>query len=560
MPVGMIPKRIPWTGKPPKNTPIALPFRKSLVAAWTMDDEGRLVDRTGRGHNASATGNPILANNQHGRLGTKFDGTGDWYDVADHADLDIGAESVTFLVGTIPTALGSFMEILEKQTGTPRFQLSVDHNGEAFFEGRNSASVAINARTGISRIVAGQYFHLAGRRILGSEVSIWVNGDADRAASQRQADPNSDSWATAIDLRIGDGTSGSYTGIVDYIYLFKQALSDAEIRSFAKNPWQLFEPRTIWIPVGAEAGATINIGLLTETDLAQSLGKAKAQAIGLTIETDLAQSLVPTQFINIGLVSESDVSQAFSALKQRAIGLLTEANLAQVFGSSKSKQIGLVSETELTQVFGAAKALAIGLVTETELAQVLGRAKAKAIGFVSEADQVFAFDTFGLTVNIGLVLETDIVQTIGKTKDKAIGLLTEADLAPAVSSAKSTPLGLITEFDIPFALGTAKLRSIGLIAELDAPLAFAVERGVDIGLLLETDIVFAMSAAKALSLGLVSESDIVFSMSTAPIILVTNLVQREARFQVKLRRDGLFTETLKRESKFAQSVKRDAKF
>ena len=350
----------------------------------------------------------------------------------------------------------------------------------------------------------------------------------------------------------------------------------------------------------AAGGLTVNMGLVTEADLAQSLGKAKARAIGLTTETDLAQPLVTTQSINIGLVSESEVSQAFSALKQRAIGLLTEANLAQVFSKSKTKQIGLTSESDLSQPFGktkskaiglvsetelaqtlaASKALAIGIITETELAQAIGRAKAKAIGLLSETDQVFAFDTIGLTVNMGLVLETDIAQTLGKTKDKAIGLLTEADLAPAVSSAKSTPLGLITEFDIPFALGTAKLRSIGLIAELDASLAFAAERGVDIGLLLETDNVFAMSAARALSLGLVSESDIVFSWSSPSIIVVTNLVQRDARFQVKLRRDarfaqtskrstrfqvrlrrdGLFTETLKRESKFAQSVKRDAKF
>ncbi len=312
--------------------------------------------------------------------------------------------------------------------------------------------------------------------------------------------------------------------------------------------------------VAAAGGLNVNMGLVSEIDLAQSLGKAKARAIGLTTEADLTQPFVTSKSINIGLVSEAEVSQAFSALKQRAIGILAEANLAQVFSKAKAKAIGLVSETELAQTLAASKALAIGIVTETELAQTIGRAKAKAIGLLSETDQVFAFDTIGLTVNMGLVLETDIVQTLGKTKDKTIGLLTEADLAQAMSSAKSTPLGLITEVDIPFALGTAKLRSIGLIAELDAPLAFAVERGVDIGLLLETDTVFAMSAARALSLGLVSESDIVFSMSSPSIILVTNLVQRDARFQVKLRRDGLFTETLKRESKFAQSVKRDAKF
>ncbi len=57
-----------------------------------------------------------------------------------------------------------------------------------------------------------------------------------------------------------------------------------------------------------------------------------------------------------------------------------------------------------------------------------------------------------------------------------------------------------------------------------------------------------------------SIANVVLRGYTKVAIIVTNLVQRDARFQVKLRRDGLFTETLKRDSKFVQSAKRDGKF
>ena len=220
---------------------------RHLVAAWTFDDDSKLVDRTNRGHNvATADGNPTLEGNDSGALATRFDGTGDWYDVADHNDLDVGAESATFLVGVIPKALAIFTEILEKQDTNERYQLSVDNNGDAFFEGK-AGGVGVGAVTAAPIITVGNYFHLAGIRDLGNTVSIGVNG-APPSGSAILADPNSSSWGNAIDMRIGAGTSGDFNGIIDYCYIFKTALTQAWVTSFAINPWQLFQPRTLFVP------------------------------------------------------------------------------------------------------------------------------------------------------------------------------------------------------------------------------------------------------------------------------------------------------------------------
>ncbi|KKM04241.1 hypothetical protein LCGC14_1766200, partial [marine sediment metagenome] len=155
------------------------------------------------------------------------------------------------------------------------------------------------------------------------------------------------------------------------------------------------------------------------------------------------------------------------------LGLLTETNLAQAFGKAKAKAIGLVSESELAQTLGKAKALAIGILTEADLAQAFGRAKAKIVGLISETDQVFVISTGGLSANLGLQLEADLAQPLSKAKAKALGLNTETDLAQSLAAQKSDVLGLPLEVDSVFVMSAAKAKALGLVSETDVPLAMS---------------------------------------------------------------------------------------
>ena len=95
-----------------------------------------------------------------------------------------------------------------------------------------------------------------------------------------------------------------------------------------------------------------------------------------------------------------------------------------------------------------------------------------------------------------------------------------------------------------------KDRVIGLLTEIDTALSMGTAKALSIGLVLESDSVFVMSGTKARALGLVSETDVPLAMLPGTVVVVTNLVQRDARFQVKLLRTGRFGKTVSRDAKF----------
>lgn len=60
------------------------------------------------------------------------------------------------------------------------------------------------------------------------------------------------------------GANGFNGGINAALYLlWDRALSDAEIREISANPWQVFEPRRIWMPATAGAASTYTLSNAT---------------------------------------------------------------------------------------------------------------------------------------------------------------------------------------------------------------------------------------------------------------------------------------------------------
>lgn len=167
----------------------------------------------------------------------------------------------------------------------------------------------------------------------------------------------------------------------------------------------------------APAGITVQVGQVTELDLAQPVTWApKIRIIGQVAEANLSQAITARKALVVGQVSEVDLAQSIGRLKTRAVGQVTEADLAQpVSTGAKIIAVGQVIETDLAQAVGRAKAKTIGQVIETNLAQPAGRLKTKLVG---------------------QVLETDLAQAIGSLKARILGQVVEADLAQDV-----TPVG-----------------------------------------------------------------------------------------------------------------------
>ena len=53
------------------------------------------------------------------------------------------------------------------------------------------------------------------------------------------------------------GNTNPFPGTVYLTAAFTRALSDAEVASLQANPWQLFAPRSIWVPVSAAGGGVV---------------------------------------------------------------------------------------------------------------------------------------------------------------------------------------------------------------------------------------------------------------------------------------------------------------
>ncbi len=295
----------------------------------------------------------------------------------------------------------------------------------------------------------------------------------------------------------------------------------------------------------ADADAAIPVGLVTETDSAQSIIPAVSNviAIGLVTETDSAQSIIldAGNVTPIGLVTEINnaitiipplngpiaIVDLVAPLVTSGDRITSTPDLAdndrvkyQTFlyqGSTQTAHPVLVNQDASFIVSGGpftsgiyhfdtiayddsdgtwgtaglqTVSIPIGLVTETDLAQPISSdtGNVTPVGLVTETDsaQPISSDT-GNIIPIGLVTETDLAQLITSDSSNIIpvGLATETDLAQAINLllGSSITLGLVTETDSaqPISSDTANVIPIGLVTETDSAQVIIYYDGAAIG-------------------------------------------------------------------------------
>jgi hypothetical protein len=182
----------------------------------------------------------------------------------------------------------------------------------------------------------------------------------------------------------------------------------------------------------------IDVGLVTETDSAFSVGRIKSRAAGLNTETDSALAVTRSKARSVGLTSTSDTAFSLARLKQRAVGLTEEQDSAHSLAASTAIDVGMAEETDSAFSVGRAKSMAVGLVIATESAFAVGRRKLRAVGLAAETSAALAA-TAVRNVVVGLVSETASAFSIGRLKQRAVGLATEVDSAIGVTTAGATP-------------------------------------------------------------------------------------------------------------------------
>lgn len=174
-----------------------------------------------------------------------------------------------------------------------------------------------------------------------------------------------------------------------------------------------------------------NLGLPSETDIAQSLSRQKLRTLSITSETDTAQSTTRRKVRTLGLVTETDNPLTISAKKIRTLSFPTESDSPLPITRRKLRTIGIPSETDV--------------------GQSVGKRKLKGLGIPSETDSPLGFGTV-MAVPLGLPSEADSALPMGRLKSRVLGIPSETCSAFALAKKKVGRLGLPVEFDLPLAL------------------------------------------------------------------------------------------------------------
>lgn len=112
------------------------------------------------------------------------------------------------------------------------------------------ASAGVNTTLTGSAIATGRKIDIF--TTTGTSTAYWENGvlTASNASHAAMAGPLGNNYVGS------DGTTASVQADYYLFGIWNRVLADAEIREITRNPWQLFAPRSIWVPVSSSASGT----------------------------------------------------------------------------------------------------------------------------------------------------------------------------------------------------------------------------------------------------------------------------------------------------------------
>lgn len=214
-------------------------------------------------------------------------------------------------------------------------------------------------------------------------------------------------------------------------------LSQAWAAFASANPWQLFAPRSIWVPVSAGGGGPTPAGTATETDASLTLSGVQLRAVGQAAETDAAQALVAVQIASTGRADETETALALTPVQITVAGLASETDTALALDAGAASAAGIALETDAALALAAVQIAATGTATEVDTALALTGLAGTAPGIASETDTAFALAAVQKLV-AGAALEVDTALALsapGGTLDLILKILTNRqELNPATGT------------------------------------------------------------------------------------------------------------------------------
>lgn len=253
-------------------------------------------------------------------------------------------------------------------------------------------------------------------------------------------------------------TSRFIEQLVHLVVIVNRYCSEEEFQAIAANPWQLFKPKSIILPVTAGGGGGIS------------------QAFLAAVETDLAQALTAPATLTFGAATETDTGLQFAHIKSKAFATSTETSSAQQLASAKSLTFLAGNEAEFAQALTPSKSRAFGQSSETDSAEAFVQAGATPLAQTSETSTAHAFAKAKVKA-LGQAVDGQTALALIARRSKALVQAAETSAAQAISKAKVKAFSTSQEIDNAQSLGLAgpKVIALGRVGESDAALPLSRE-------------------------------------------------------------------------------------
>ena len=262
-----------WRSKPPPGTPIDRSHAQlNGLAFWwpVLEGEGGTPTDLVKGVRATAAGNAAVAPSRRGAA-LSFDGTGDYFSVADRPDLDI---VTPWTVGCWFRDLnGSSYNHPEAALFGKADGLGLEHSpyfmwveyNDLYIRFRNSYTsyqTSYNLTTG--GVSHGDWHHTAAV-YNGSTLTLYVDGKLVAGPTATASVP----VANALALTIGSlGTNYYWTGQIEDVRIYNRALSTDEVAAWTVDPYAPFAApfwQRLYVPSGGAPPASLRRYSLTLT-------------------------------------------------------------------------------------------------------------------------------------------------------------------------------------------------------------------------------------------------------------------------------------------------------
>ena len=204
----------------------------ALVGAWLFDENqgGIAKDASGHGHNGKIIGAKWV----QGKIGTalEFNGDGNIVEIPHHADFDLTEYTASAWIKTEPT--GKWQTVLGKEpiAGNPR-NYGVYVAGDTKLLGVNYTTGGA-WKTAFSKTVAadGKWHHVAAT-FDGTFLRAYFDGVME-GETKTEIPPDHNTEPVRIG-RWGNPRGDFWSGVLDEVAMFSQALTEDEIRDIAMN-------------------------------------------------------------------------------------------------------------------------------------------------------------------------------------------------------------------------------------------------------------------------------------------------------------------------------------